>query len=297
MKRSCLSHSCLRTFATRVNARPRPPPSLKSAVSQSAHDQKESRKSRVPLYIGGVILYGASIYIGSSLYYIYYPPCPSPASVDEKHGEVQTSHADVYDEIAAEYDASINLDEVLMGLSWLRWYLLRNVTGDVLEVSAGTGRNLQYYKPNQVKSLTLVDQSGPMLDVARRKVHDMPTLAQKVACKDVALEGLSPNRESYDVVVQTFGLCSVSDPASFLTHLSKFCRADGEIILMEHGRSKYAWINRILDRTVDKHAEKWGCRYNRDVQEIVESCKNVEIVHCRRWHFGTTYIYHLRPKH
>ena len=37
--------------------------------------------------------------------------------------------------------------------------------GDVLEVSAGTGRNLPYYRINQLSSLTLTDTSKYMLCV------------------------------------------------------------------------------------------------------------------------------------
>jgi hypothetical protein len=50
-----------------------------------------------------------------------------------------------------------------------RWWLLRGVTGDVLEISAGTGRNLPHYPWPQIRSLTLADVSAPMLRVAEDK--------------------------------------------------------------------------------------------------------------------------------
>lgn len=41
--------------------------------------------------------------------------------------------------------------------------------GDVLEVSAGTGRNLSYYELKKCNSITMVDTSAGMLGEARRK--------------------------------------------------------------------------------------------------------------------------------
>jgi methyltransferase OMS1 len=44
--------------------------------------------------------------------------------------------------------------------------------GDVLEVAAGTGRNLPYYRYGDISSLTLADISPPMLEVAQAKYFD-----------------------------------------------------------------------------------------------------------------------------
>lgn len=71
-----------------------------------------------------------------------------------------------FDRLADSYDSRINLDELVMGVKLLRWWLLRQARGDVLEVSAGTGRNLNYYslpKNDKLTSLTLSDASREML--------------------------------------------------------------------------------------------------------------------------------------
>lgn len=318
---------CVRSYATRAATRAsRRPlvgggtagPSAAAVPSIPKQSVTGRPRSRVPLYVGGLLLYGTSIYVGSLAYRIYHPsttssPSSGPVIADDpthdSNSALSASRPEVYDRIAARYDADIQLDETLMGLTWLRWWLVSPLAGDVLEVSAGTGRNLSHYDPDKLRSLTLVDRSGEMLDVARERYRDLVardahwrrrTAAApaevEVVFKDVALEGLSPNRHSYDVVLQSFGLCSVSHPTAFLSHLAQFCRADGEIILLEHGRGKYAWLNRILDSTVGRHAETWGCFYNRDIQAIVENCPEVEVVSLERWHFGTTYVYRLRPK-
>lgn len=46
-----------------------------------------------------------------------------------------------------------------------QWFSV--LQGDVLEISAGTGRNLGYYKWKALKSLTLTDTSRHMLYYAR----------------------------------------------------------------------------------------------------------------------------------
>lgn len=43
--------------------------------------------------------------------------------------------------------------------------------GDVLEVSAGTGRNIDYYPVKKCSSVTMVDTSASMLNEARKKFH------------------------------------------------------------------------------------------------------------------------------
>ena len=43
----------------------------------------------------------------------------------------------------------------------------------MLEVAAGTGANLGHYKPKQVESLTLLDNSAAMLRQAAHKARDM----------------------------------------------------------------------------------------------------------------------------
>lgn len=58
------------------------------------------------------------------------------------------------------------------------------IQGDVLEVSAGTGRNLPYYRYDQLSSLTLTDSSKHMLWHANKKFRE--TFAPKAASLPVS---------------------------------------------------------------------------------------------------------------
>jgi hypothetical protein len=64
-------------------------------------------------------------------------------------------------------------------------------------------------------------------------------------------------------VVDTFGLCSYEQPTECLVALSKMCKPDGRILLLEHGLGTWDFINRILNRNAEAHAQRWGCIYNR----------------------------------
>ena len=120
---------------------------------------------------------------------------------------------------------------------------------------------------------------------------------------------------SFDSVVDTFGLCSHSDPVAVLRvgaqsppmvsviagcstcmffkllaghpcqslsaalqhslqpfgaqEMARVCRPDGRILLLEHGRAGWDWLDGILDRGESKHLRKWGCQWNRDIEAIV----------------------------
>ncbi|KAL3133523.1 hypothetical protein ABBQ38_007376 [Trebouxia sp. C0009 RCD-2024] len=149
--------------------------------------------------------------------------------------------------LADTYDKQVGWDERLMGISLLRRWLIRQAQGDVLEVSAGTGRNLPYYS-KAARSLTISDTSKNMLWHARQK-HDrysanLPATfcladAQNMlhhgttdaGAPDEALCHSSKVQQpdstyqdklqtfslaQFDTVIDTFGLCSHADPVAAL---------------------------------------------------------------------------------
>ncbi|RAK78805.1 class I SAM-dependent methyltransferase [Aspergillus fijiensis CBS 313.89] len=237
---------------------------------------------------------------------------------------------DRYNTTARTFDADVEMSEKLMRLGAKRRDLCRRARGDVLEVSCGTGRNIEYYDFGPVRrgivdertgavgvrgcrSVTLVDLSPQMVEIARRKFEEIypgdEALRRRVEFRveDAAAVGGGPSREItgaavagqpkpyFDTVVQTMGLCSLPDPVGTLKHLGTLVDPQkGEILLLEHGRSHYAWLNRVLDNLAPAHADRHGCWWNRDIGQIVRE-SGLEIVEEKRWHFGTTWKYVLRP--
>ena len=204
---------------------------------------------------------------------------------------------ETYQKIAQAYDEEINREEAAMGMNLLRRSLLYfHADGKVLEVGAGTGRNLSYY-PSGVDEITLTDVSDQMLLQARKKVNELKE--EKSRFKLFVADALNMTEyykeDMFDTVVDTFGLCSFDDPVEVLKELQRVCKPDGKILLLEHGRSKsFDGLNNYLDRNAERHAKNWGCVFNRDIDKLIEeSGLNIEKLHT--WHFGTTYYAVCRP--
>ena len=203
---------------------------------------------------------------------------------------------------SARYDDSIDRDELFMGIKALRWYMMRTfVSGHTLELAVGTGRNLGYYDPSKVSKLTLADQNRDMLIEASSKVRG----GQATRISDVTLcladmENLAGTfaPESFDTVVDTFGLCSLSDPPKALEQMARVVRPGGSIVLIEHGRGTWRLVNDILDAQQANHFEKWGCHFNRDMEAMIEDlvAREFEVVWRWRTHFGTTCCWVLRKR-
>lgn len=185
-----------------------------------------------------------------------------------------------------------------MGINLLRRALLYfHAKGDVLEVGAGTGRNLGYYPgKSTINKIVLSDSSDKMLQRAKEKLSYMSKDEREryeVAVEDAA--NLHYSDDSFDTIVDTFGLCSFDDPVAVLKELQRVCRSDGKILLLEHGRSKsYDGLSGYLDKHAERHAKNWGCVWNRDLDKVVKEA-GLKVEKLDHWHFGTTYYIVCRP--
>ncbi|TDH69948.1 hypothetical protein CCR75_007565 [Bremia lactucae] len=114
---------------------------------------------------------------------------------------------------------------------------------------------------------------------------------QRLASCDLQVmsaENLVFNDDQFDTVVDTFGLCSMDDPAHALKEMQRVCKkTSGRILLLEHGQSSFAWLSGILDKFADLHAQKWGCHWNRDIVALLDQA-GLEVETMHRFHFGTT---------
>lgn len=88
--------------------------------------------------------------------------------------------------------------------------------------------------------------------------------------------------------MEAFGLCSHEDPVKALNNFGKLLKPDGRIILLEHGRGQYDFINKILDNRAERRLNTWGCRWNLDLGEVLDD-SDLELVEEKRTHLGTTW--------
>lgn len=183
---------------------------------------------------------------------------------------------------------------MLTGISLLRRFLLRSASGRVLEVAAGTGRNLPFYAADA--QLTLTDVSAGMLEQIPTKAAAAGRHITERNLREMSASALAFPDESFDTVVDTFGLCSMDDSVAALAEMQRVCkRQGGRVLLLEHGRSHYAWLSRLLDKFAPQHAQRWGCHWNRDILALVAAA-GLEVETVRRFHFGTTYYIVARPR-
>lgn len=235
------------------------------------------------------------------------PTSFSDGIVQEEEDALDTST--VYNRTAATFDDSVSFTERFTGIDRLRKKLVGKAHGHVLETSVGTGRNASYFVMRKVKSLTFVDQSAEMIAIAREKFYALhpdynsAVFQTQSALKPLPFLSLSPSHQPlppppppppYDTIVQTMGLCSIPQPSLLLTHLGTLLKpGSGRILLLEHGRSHYSWVNWVLDRTASQHAIKHGCWWNRDIGKIVEESGMV-VTKVERKHLGTTWVLELK---
>ncbi len=115
-----------------------------------------------------------------------------------------------------------------------RWALLHELSGRILEVGVGTGKNLPCYDRQRVQ-LTGVDLSEGLLKRARRFATH---LHFPVDLRPMDAEHLQFPDQTFDVVVATFVLCSVPSPIPVLQEMARVVKPDGRIPLLEHVLSR-----------------------------------------------------------
>lgn len=139
-------------------------PSIKSDDDDASETKPAPSTRKGYWIISGVAIYCFTTY-GFYLYRSYQASVAQSQQLDDVSEDVSGR----YDVTAATFDRDVEVTEWLMGMGRLRKRLARKASGDVLEVSAGTGRNLRYYPLQKLDRLTLVDKSRPMLERARDK--------------------------------------------------------------------------------------------------------------------------------
>lgn len=145
-----------------------------------------------------------------------------------------------YNRIAPIYEL---IDLPLELLFFRRWRkeALSGLSGRVLEVGVGTGRNLKCYPVGC--SITGIDYSERMLEKAREKARGM----KNVTLLLMDAEHLEFPDKSFDYVVTTFVLCSIPDPVRALKEMRRVLKPSGEIIAIEYVRSSNHLIARFED--------------------------------------------------
>lgn len=165
---------------------------------------------------------------------------------------------------AAVYDRMLApLEREVLGSR--RTDLLAGLTGDVLDVGAGTGVNLRYL--SAASRVVAAEPDAAMRARLERKIGDavVPT-----EVSDAGAEDLPFADGSFDAVVFTLVLCTVPDPERALAEARRVLRPGGRLVVLEHVRGTGK-----LARWQDVVTPVWrvigaGCHPNRDTRSAVE---------------------------
>ena len=155
--------------------------------------------------------------------------------------------------------------DVLLGtreLDTMREEVCADLYGDVLEIGAGSGRNLQFL-PAAVAGIWTIEPSrvGNRLAAKRATASPVPVF---VSGTDAQRLDFPANR--FDAVLSTATLCTIPDAAGALLELRRVLKPDGWFHFAEHGHSPDVRVARWQDRcTPLQRRIAGGCHINRDI--------------------------------
>jgi len=163
----------------------------------------------------------------------------------------------MFGEIARRYDFLNHLLSGGMDRWWRRCTVrLAPPDGAVLDVCTGTADlALAYWRAGRGRVRVVgADFCRPMLDCGRRKCQRVKAADLDLVEADAQQLPFADN--SFQVVSVAFGLRNLSDPDAGLREMTRVCRPDGRVAVLEFGmprarilRGLYGWyFRRVLPR-------------------------------------------------
>ena len=233
-----------------------------------------------------------TIFAGTTYYVAIRSATPQTFSVSD----AQRMHQ--FSRLATIYDSKTKFQEIWLGISRRRRSLLRQYAkGQVLEVGAGTGRNIGLF-PENVTSVVMCDQSPEMVAVMEANYNQLaPPVHKEIPyefqCADAEKLPFADNQ--FDTVIDVFGLCSYAHPLQALTEMNRVCKPGGALLLLEHGKGNRSWLNEYLQKFAPGHALRWGCWWNREIGRLVRLSGLSADILAEQYHFGTTHVMVCSP--
>jgi ubiquinone/menaquinone biosynthesis C-methylase UbiE len=162
--------------------------------------------------------------------------------------------------------ASVVLDRA--GGQEHRRRLVAGLSGRVVEVGAGSGRNLVHYPPG-VREVVAVEPEHRLREAAARAARTSPV---PVTVVDGVAGALPVADAAFDAVVFSLVLCSVPDQSAALTEAHRVLRPGGRLRFYEHVVADRPGVLRRAQRLAD--ATVWptlfgGCHTGRDTLAAV----------------------------
>jgi ubiquinone/menaquinone biosynthesis C-methylase UbiE len=186
----------------------------------------------------------------------------------QSEGRMDNRHIrETYDKRAAIYDAAAGRG----GTAFVRNLRARfggSLRGETLEIAIGNGLNLPYYSSRVTRAVG-IDLSPGMLEVAAKRARE---LHRSIDLLIMDAQRLAFPDHIFDTVAVSLGLCTISDPKAALREMSRVCKPDGQIVLLEHVRSP-VWPVATIQRLVSPIQERLnGCHLARETIDLAREC-------------------------
>lgn len=162
----------------------------------------------------------------------------------------------------------------------LRRRLIAEAEGEVLEIGAGTGRNLPLYR--KATHVVAMDPHPAMRARAEKTARLAPIPVEVIEGK---AEKLPFPDAAFDTVVASLVLCSVSDPGRALAEAHRVLRPGGTLRFYEHVRADEPRLSQWQDRL--ERPWGWvgaGCHPNRDSVAAI-SAAGFEVTELEKFDF------------
>ncbi|GED70727.1 SAM-dependent methyltransferase [Brevibacillus reuszeri] len=167
--------------------------------------------------------------------------------------------------------------------------LIGSAKGKVLEVAVGAGANFYFYPKNV--DVTAVDFSGAMLSKAKESATASNVRATFIQSD---IESISFPENAFDTIVSTFSFCGYEHPVRLLESFNRWCKPDGQILLMEHGLSSNRLIGSTQKIIKPVFLRVVGCHLDRNMINIFQHSP-IHIHHMERYKFNTVHLVWASP--
>jgi ubiquinone/menaquinone biosynthesis C-methylase UbiE len=152
------------------------------------------------------------------------------------------------------------------GLGKIRADLIAKSYGLVLEIGSGTGLNFAYYR--NVEKVIAIEPEDAMREQSMSRAKDA---AIEIEVLSSRAECLPFPDNTFDSVVCTLVFCTISDPVKALQEIRRVCKPNGNVLFLEHVRSKQLIIGAVQDWLTPVWKQLCdGCHLNRNSAEIIK---------------------------
>ena len=149
----------------------------------------------------------------------------------------------------------------------VRARVCQDLTGDVLEIGAGSGLNVPFYPPT-VTGVWTVEPSPFARKLAAKRIA-----ATSIPVEYAGLDGqrLDLPDDRFDAALSTWTLCTIPDVDAALAEIRRVLKPGGTFRFVEHGRAPDAKIARRQNRFEPLHSRvSGGCRVTREFPDLIE---------------------------